>query len=174
MNIIMIGMPGCGKSTVGVLLAKALNLNFTDCDLIIQTKKGASLQEIINERGTKGFLEVEEAVLCELEAEDTVLATGGSAVYSERAMKHLAKNAIAVYIKLPYAEIERRLTNLKTRGVAMGEGKTLLDVYNERVPLYERYADVTVDADGLDIEATALHAKDAISSHLIQRTKKTY
>lgn len=168
----MIGMPGCGKSTVGVLLAKALNLNFTDCDLIIQTKKGASLQEIINERGTKGFLEVEEAVLCGIKVENTVLATGGSAVYSERAMKQLMRDSLTVYIKLPYAEIERRLTNLKTRGVAMGEGKTLLDVYNERVPLYERYADVTVDADGLDIEATAMRAKDAVNSYLIQKIKK--
>ncbi len=154
MNVIMIGMPGCGKSTVGVLLAKALELDFVDCDLIIQKKHGASLQKIINERGTDGFLAVEEEVLCGVDATDSVVATGGSAVYSDRAMRHLKKDSVTLYLKLPYAEIERRLTNIKTRGVAIQKGKTLRDLYDERVPLYERYADITLDADGLDIEKT--------------------
>ena len=154
MNVIMIGMPGCGKSTVGVLLAKALELDFVDCDLIIQNKHGASLQKIINERGTDGFLAVEEEVLCGVDATDSVVATGGSAVYSDRAMRHLKKDSVTLYLKLPYAEIERRLTNIKTRGVAIQKGKTLRDLYDERVPLYERYADITLDADGLDIEKT--------------------
>lgn len=174
MNITMIGMPGCGKSTVGVLLAKAMELDFVDCDLVIQSKHGASLQKIINERGIKGFLEVEEAVLCEIDAKNSVIATGGSAVYSERAMQHLQTDALTLYIRLPYAEIERRLTNIQTRGVAMEKGTTLEDIYNERIPLYERYADVTVDADGLDIEETVLRAKNAINSYLIQKMKKVY
>lgn len=168
MNIIMIGMPGCGKSTVGVLLAKALELDFVDCDLIIQKKQGKSLQKIINERGTDGFLAVEQDVLCGVDATGSVIATGGSAVYSEQAMRHLQKDAVTLYIKLPYDAIERRLTNIKTRGVAMQKGKTLRDLYDERVPLYERYADVTLDADGLDIEETVEKAvmmlKDLISA----------
>ncbi len=147
-------MPGCGKSTVGVLLAKALELDFIDCDLIIQKKYSSSLQKLINERGIRGFLDIEEDVLASLEAEGAVVATGGSAVYSERAMTHLKKDAITLYIKLPYEEIEHRLTNIKTRGVAIEQGKTLKDLFDERTPLYERYADLTVDADGLDIERT--------------------
>ncbi len=158
MNIVMIGMPGCGKSTVGVLLAKALELDFIDCDLIIQKKHSASLQKLINLHGTKGFLEIEENVLSEIEADGAVIATGGSAVYSERAMENLKKDALTLYIKLPYEEIERRLTNIKTRGVAMEKGATLRDIFDERSPLYERYADIILDACGLDIEETVLTA----------------
>lgn len=171
MNIVMIGMPGCGKSTVGVLLAKSMELDFVDCDLVIQKKYGASLQRIINERGTKGFLAVEEDVLCGVDAECAVIATGGSAVYSERAMEHLKKDAVTLYIRLPYEEIERRLTNIKTRGVAMEKGKTLRDLYAERTVLYERYADVTVDADGLDIEETVAKAVASVGGPLKSDSK---
>ena len=154
MNIVLIGMPGCGKSTVGVLLAKALGYDFIDCDLLIQKKCGTKLQDIINTRGIEAFLAEEEAVLSSLEAERCVIATGGSAIYSEAGMMHLKRNAVTVYISLPFEEIERRLTNIKTRGVAMTAGTTIADLYAQRCPLYEKYADITVYAAHMTIEET--------------------
>ena len=154
MNIVLIGMPGCGKSTVGVLLAKAIGYDFIDCDLLIQKKCGMKLQDIINTRGIAAFLAEEEAVLSALEADGCVIATGGSAVYSEAGMTHLKRNAVTVYLSLPLAEIGRRLTNIKTRGVAMSAGTTVADLYAQRCPLYEKYADITLNADGLSIEET--------------------
>ena len=158
MNILLIGMPGCGKSTVGVLLAKAIGYDFIDCDLLIQKKCGMKLQDIINTRGIDAFLEEEEAVLSALETDRCVIATGGSAVYSEAGMMHLKRNAVTVYISLPPAEIEKRLTNIKTRGVAMSAGTTVADLYAQRCPLYEKYADVTLNADGLSVEKTVERA----------------
>lgn len=154
MNIILIGMPGCGKSTIGVLLAKAMQYSFIDCDLIIQKNCGMNLQEIIDSKGLEAFLAAEEAALCGIAETDSVIATGGSAVYSERAMKHLKKDAVTLYVSLPCSEIERRLTNIKTRGVAIAKGKSISSLYEERCPLYERYADIILDADKLDIEDT--------------------
>ncbi len=168
MNIILIGMPGCGKSTVGVLLAKAMQYSFVDCDLIIQKSCGMSLQEIIDSKGLDTFLAAEEAVLCGMDETDSVIATGGSAVYSDEAMKHLKKDAVTLYISLPCSEIERRLTNIKTRGVAISKGKTISSLYEERCPLYEKYADIILDSDSLDIEDTVERAvaliKDFINS----------
>ncbi len=165
MNIVMIGMPASGKSTVGVLLAKALGLDFVDCDLIIQKKYASSLQKLIEKHGIRGFLDIEADVLASVDMRDTVIATGGSAVYSHRAMEHLKKDALTVYIKLPYDEIERRLTNIKTRGIAMEKGTTLSDIYAERTPLYERYADITLDASGFDIEKTVEEAATLLREH---------
>ena len=143
-NIILIGMPGSGKSTVGVLLAKALGYLFEDVDLLISRNAGKPLQRILDEDGLDSFLTLEESVGSALEADHTVIATGGSMVLSERAMQHLKAMGKTVYIDVPFEEIERRVTNIKTRGIAFRAHETLSDVYRERKPLYERYADLTV------------------------------
>ena len=151
-NLILIGMPACGKSTLGVVLAKTLGMKFVDTDLLIQEVENCKLQEIIDERGMQEFLRIEEKVLSEIEAENSIISTGGSAVYSDKAMKHLGSIGDVVYIKLSLDEIERRLNNIKTRGIAMKPGETLADLYNMRVPLYEKYADITIETEGMGIE----------------------
>lgn len=153
-NIVLIGMPGCGKSTVGVLLAKALGMHFVDTDVVFQAREGKKLQRIIEEIGIDSFLRREEEAILGFTWDKTVIATGGSVVYGERAMKHLHENGLVVYIRLPYAEIERRLSNLATRGVTLREGQTLYDLYQERIPLYEKEADIVFDASGFEIEKT--------------------
>lgn len=151
-NLILTGMPACGKSTLGVVLAKTLGMKFVDTDLLIQEVENCKLQEIIDERGMQEFLRIEEKVLSEIEAENSIISTGGSAVYSDKAMKHLGSIGDVVYIKLSLDEIERRLNNIKTRGIAMKPGETLADLYNMRVPLYEKYADITIETEGMGIE----------------------
>ena len=151
-NLILTGMPACGKSTLGVVLAKTLGMKFVDTDLFIQEVENCKLQEIIDERGMQEFLRIEEKVLSEIEAENSIISTGGSAVYSDKAMKHLGSIGDVVYIKLSLDEIERRLNNIKTRGIAMKPGETLADLYNMRVPLYEKYADITIETEGMGIE----------------------
>ncbi len=153
-NVILIGMPGCGKSTVGVLLAKALGLAFVDTDVVFQAQAGKKLQKIIEETGIDAFLAREEEVILGLSCDQTVIATGGSVVYGARAMAHLHAHGVVVYIRLPYRKIARRLSNLAARGVALRQGQTLLDLYRERTPLYEREADIIFDAGGCDIEQT--------------------
>lgn len=147
-NIILIGMAGCGKSTVGVLLAKALGMSFLDTDLVIQRREGKKLQEIINGDGLEYFKRAEDAALLSVETDNTVIATGGSAVYYDDAMKHLKAGGKCVWLALPFDVIERRIRNIKTRGIAIAPGKTLRDVFEERQPLYERYADIRVDCAG--------------------------
>ena len=152
-NVILIGMPGCGKSSAGVLLAKSLEKDFVDTDLLIQKCEGTSLQEIIDEKGVPYFREVEEGVLKAFEGEDYVVATGGSAVYSEEAMRKFRESGdVIVYIKSPVEEIVKRLKNIKTRGVTLAPGQTIEDLYDERVPLYEKEADITVDTSGMELE----------------------
>ena len=151
-NLILTGMPACGKSTLGVVLAKTLGMKFVDTDLLIQEVQNCKLQEIIDERGMQEFLRIEEKVLSEIEAENSIISTGGSAVYSDKAMKHLGSIGDVIYIKLSLDEIERRLNNIKTRGIAMKPGETLADLYNMRVPLYEKYADITIETEGMGIE----------------------
>lgn len=153
-NIVLIGMPGCGKSTIGVLLAKALGMDFVDTDVVFQAKEGRKLQPIIDEIGIDAFLHKEEEAILGFSCDKTVIATGGSVVYGRKAMKHLHENGTVVYIRLPYAEIERRLSNLATRGVTLREGQTLYDLYQERIPLYEVEADIVFDAAGMEIEKT--------------------
>lgn len=153
-NIVLIGMPSAGKSTLGVLLAKSLCMPFTDTDLIIQEKENKLLQDIINDYGIDHFLEVEERVILECDFTNHVIATGGSVVYSETAMEHLKRKGIVVYLKLDYEEIEQRLNNIKTRGVAIAVGQTLKDLYEIRTPLYEKYADITVDCNKKDMETS--------------------
>lgn len=161
-NIVLIGMPGCGKSTVGVLLAKALGMDFIDTDVVFQAKEGCRLQQIMDEIGIDAFLKKEEQAIVELERSKTVIATGGSVVYGRRAMDHLHKHGLVVYIRLPYEEIERRLSNLATRGVALRSGQSLLDLYRERVPLYEKEADLVFDAENCDIERTVASVAERI------------
>lgn len=144
-NIILIGMPGVGKSTVGVVLAKILGFHFVDTDLVIQEKEGRLLKEIIAQEGNEGFIKIEEKINAELEAEHSVIAPGGSVVYGDRAMRHFKEIGTVVYLKASYEAISARLSNLKGRGVVLKEGQTLKNLYDERCILYERYADITVD-----------------------------
>jgi len=148
-NIILIGMPGCGKSTVGVVLAKAANLDFIDSDLVIQKKTGCKLSKLIEDHGDEGFRAIENRINAELEAEDSVIATGGSVIYGKDAMRHLKEIGTVVYLKLSCTAIEDRLGDLHARGVTIQPGWTLQDLYNERVPLYEKWADITVDCEKL-------------------------
>ena len=151
-NIILIGMAGAGKSTLGVLLAKALGMDFLDSDIVIQKTDGRKLQEILDQDGMDAFLKIEEDVLASINVENTVIATGGSAAYSQRAMTHLKQNGAAVYLDVPFCELQKRLTNIKTRGIAIRPGKTLEDVFRERLVLYDRYADITVDCVNMTVE----------------------
>lgn len=154
MNIILIGMPGCGKSTAGVLAAKAMCMQFIDTDLLLQRAGGAKLQEIINTRGLDFFLQLEEEVLSTLSYDNCVISTGGSAVYYDRAMAHLRDMGKVVYLRLSYDQMRARIRNLETRGIAMRAGMTLRDMYEERSPLYEKYADYTVDCGSGTVEET--------------------
>lgn len=151
-NIVLIGMPGVGKSTLGVILAKALLFTFCDTDLIIQSKCGMSLCEIIEQKGTDTFLKTENDVIASCNFENCVIATGGSAVYGKEAMCKLKENGTVVYLKLPVSELQKRLSNIRTRGVAMEKGETIAELYEKRKPLYEKYADITVDCFGLTAE----------------------
>ena len=150
-NIVLIGMPGAGKSTVGVVLAKSLGFSFVDSDLLIQEKEGKLLHNIIEEKGLDGFEEVENRVNASIVEVSSVIATGGSVVYGKEAMEHLKGIGIIVYLSLPLKEIEHRLGDLNERGVAIKKGQTLENLYEERVPLYEKYADITIDCEGLQI-----------------------
>ena len=151
-HIILIGMPACGKSTVGVLAAKALGYRFIDSDLVIQERDGRRLHRIIREEGQAGFLAIEEAVNLTLgcDGPPAVIATGGSAVYSPAAMAHFKAVGMVVYLRLSYETVEKRLGNFTHRGVVMPEGYTLRDLYNERCALYEAYADIIVDETQAD------------------------
>lgn len=161
-NIVLIGMPGVGKSTVGVILAKQLGLQFVDADLLIQQQEGRLLHEIITQEGVDGFLAIENRVNASIDARGAVISTGGSVVYGREAMEHLKRTGTVVYLKLPYHELERRLRNLKDRGVVLRGDQTLRDLYEERTPLYERYADLVIDETGLDIEQTREALENAL------------
>ena len=146
-NIVLIGMPGSGKSTVGVILAKTLGMDFVDGDILISQREGCTLQEILDERGLEAFLQVEEDTMLETKYQGTVIATGGSVPMSEKAMTHLAKNAKVVYLDVALPEIIRRVNNISTRGIAFAPGQTLEDIYELRTPLYRRWADLTITVD---------------------------
>ena len=144
-NIILTGMPGAGKSTVGVILAKNLGMDFVDLDILISKRQKCTLQNIIDARGLGEFLKIEELEATELEAENTVIATGGSVVLSEAAMGHLLKMGINIYLDVPTRELARRLSNIKTRGIAAHPGERIEDIYKARLPLYKKYADITLN-----------------------------
>lgn len=153
-NIILIGMPGVGKSTIGVILAKILGYRFIDTDLIIQEKEGRLLKDIIAQEGIDGFLEVENRICAELESEKCVIATGGSAVYGVDAMEHFKEIGTVVYLQLDYRKLKYRLGNIRNRGVVIRKGQRLWDLYKERTELYEKYADMVIDENGCGIEKT--------------------
>ena len=155
-NITLIGMPGAGKSTVGVVLAKKLGYNFLDSDLLIQKQENKLLHEIITQKGLDGFEQIENEVNSKIETTHSVIATGGSAVYGVEAMMHLKSISTVVYLKLNYDELEERLGDLEERGVAIRPGQTLSDLYDERIPLYEKYADITIDCMNKSIREIVL------------------
>lgn len=144
-NIILIGMPGAGKSTVGVVLAKKLGYSFLDSDLVIQEKTGKLLYQLIEEKGEAGFLMLENEINASLQPDCAVIATGGSAVYGKEAMEHFKQTGKIIYLKLPYEKLKERLGDLHERGVVLKEGFTLRSLYEERTPLYEKYADIVID-----------------------------
>lgn len=152
MNIVLIGMPGAGKSTAGVLLAKALGKPFVDTDILIQQEEKRKLHEIIEKHGIKHFLHIEEKHILALEVSDCVIATGGSVIYSKKAIEHLKKQGLLVYLQLSLEEIENRLKDITTRGIAMEKGHSLGELYIERKPLYEEHADITIRCSGLNME----------------------
>lgn len=161
-NIILIGMPGAGKSTLGVLLAKTLGYGFLDTDLVIQEREGELLQNLVDGLGVEGFLEVEADAICSVECQGAVIASGGSAVCRERAMLRLKELGRIVYLHLPLEELERRLNNISTRGIAMAPGQTLADIFAYRAPLYRKYADLTVDVGRQSLEETVGMVAEAL------------
>lgn len=161
-NIVLIGMPGVGKSTIGVILAKVLGYSFLDADLLIQEQEGKLLREIIEEKGTDGFIEVENRVNASIRADRAIIATGGSVVYGKEAMEHLKEIGRVVYLKVSYAILEKRLADIKGRGVVLKEGQTLETLFEERSKLYEQYADIEVSEEGLDVEQTVEKLVDAL------------
>lgn len=164
-NLIFIGMPAVGKSTVGVVVAKRLGKRFVDVDLVIQEQEKKLLREIIADVGEDGFLKVENRVNAGIEAENSVISPGGSVVYCEKAMRHYKEIGTIVYLKASYQTIKRRIRNPKKRGVVLREGQTLRDLYNERVPYFEKYADITVCEDGCRIEETIENVLNAVENY---------
>jgi len=154
-NIVLIGMPGCGKSTIGVLLAKRLSRYFLDTDVLVQVVHEKSLQELIRIHGMDGFCQIEQDYVTCLDLKNAVIATGGSVVYYEFSMQSLKNDGTLVYLKLPLEELTKRLGDLNQRGVVLEPGQTLATLYEKRTPLYERWADVVVDLSGLGHEASA-------------------
>lgn len=161
-NIVLIGMPAAGKSTIGVILAKVLGFNFLDADIVIQEQEKCLLKDIIDRDGVDGFIAIENQVNCNIKVEKSVIATGGSVVYGAEAMEHLRKIGTVVYIQLSYATICERLGNINARGVVLREGQTLESLYQERCPLYEKYAHITVNSDGLNTEQLMEKIKEAV------------
>lgn len=163
-NIILIGMPGAGKSTLGVVLAKVLGYEFVDSDLLIQKQEKKRLHQIISQEGIEGFTLIENRVNASIETEETVIATGGSVVYCKEAMEHLKSIGTVVYLELSLESLSKRLGNLKGRGVLLKNGQSLKDLYEERVPLYEKYADIVVNEEGKDLEASLQAVLETLGS----------
>ena len=163
-NIILIGMPGSGKSTVGVVLAKALGLRFVDVDLLIQEREGALLQELIDRQGVERFLDLERDAILSLDCRGTVIAPGGSCVCREGSIAHMRRLGTVVYLQLPLEDVAGRIHNIASRGIALSPGQTLADVYQYRAPLYERCAHITVPAGGQSLTGTVDAVKKALAA----------
>lgn len=151
-TIILIGLPGAGKSTIGVILAKSLGMNFIDTDIVMQERTGRLLQELIDDEGIDAFLAIEEDTALSLDADNTVIATGGSVVLSDRAMKHLKSKSNIIYLIISFEEMVRRLGNITTRGIVLFPGQSLSEMYDQRIPLYEEYADIRIGCSDGDFE----------------------
>ncbi len=162
-NIILIGMPGSGKSTVGVVLAKKMGYRFVDSDLVIQEQYDKLLHELIEEQGVEGFWKIENHVNASLEFQKSVIATGGSAIYGEEAMEHLRGMGTVVYLQLPLEEVAERLGDLNARGVTLRPGQKLPDLYEERIPLYEKYAHITVPCSGKALRQIVTEIAELVS-----------
>jgi shikimate kinase len=154
-NVILIGMPGAGKSSVGVVLAKILGCSFIDGDLVIQEKTGKLLHEIIAEIGTDGFNQLENEINTSISPEKAVISPGGSVVYGKEAMEHYKQIGKVIFLNLPVEDLKQRLGDLNERGVSLKPGQTLEDLYNERLPLYKKYADYIVDCHGKQLKEVA-------------------
>lgn len=165
MNIVLIGMSGAGKSTLGVLLAKALGMDFVDTDIIIQQHDGRLLQDIIDHDGVERFIKIEERIVSELKMKNSIISTGGSVIYSKNAMNVLSQNGMIIYLFVPYEEIKKRLTNITTRGIVIKNGNTLMDVYQERHPLYMKYCDKLLNCSNKDIEQCVTDIIEKYYSH---------
>lgn len=163
-NLVLIGMPGVGKSTIGVVLAKVLGYQFIDSDIVIQEREKRLLRDIITQEGVDGFIEIENQVNASLKADKSIIATGGSVVYGKEAMAHLKSIGTVCYLKLSYQQLEKRLSDIKGRGVVLKEGQTLKDLYEERTTLYERYADIVIDEENLTVEMTISKIVEAIQN----------
>lgn len=165
-NVVLIGMPGVGKSTVGVVLAKIAGYEFIDTDIVIQNHYDKKLSEMIDAEGPEGFLAKENKICSELEADHAVIATGGSVVYGENAMSHLKENGLVVYIHQNPWHLKQRLHNIHGRGVVLKKGQTLDDLFEEREVLYQKYADVVVDEHGLSVEETIRAVLNAVAPYM--------
>lgn len=153
-NIVLIGMPASGKSTVGVVLAKTLGMGFIDTDLVIQQREGRLLQDIIDSDGLTAFLSAEENAILSLDCKNSVIATGGSAVFGEKAMEKLRENGVVVFLEVPLEALIKRLDNIKTRGIAAKKGQSVELILKERFPLYKKYADFTISVQNENVETT--------------------
>lgn len=162
-NIVLIGMPSCGKSTIGVVLAKAMGYRFVDSDLVIQERTGKLLSEIIEEEGLDTFNQIENDVNASLDYNKAVIATGGSVIYGNKAMEHLRSIGVVVYIELPLESLKERIGDLNARGVSIKDGQTFDELFEERKPLYEKYADVIIHAEGLSIREMVHKLKDELA-----------
>lgn len=161
-NITLIGMPGVGKSTIGVILAKIIGYEFVDSDIVIQKQEGRLLKEIIADVGNQGFLAIENRVHAEMDVINSIISPGGSICYCRQGMEHLREISTVVYLKLDYPKLKRRLGNLTARGVVLKNGQNLYDLYKERTPLYEKYAHVVIDETNLNVEKTIKAVMDAL------------
>ncbi|GMQ58531.1 shikimate kinase [Vallitalea sediminicola] len=161
-NIVLTGMPGAGKSTIGVVLAKTLGFTFIDSDLVIQKRENRLLQEIIDDIGMEKFLDVEKEAVLSIDASKSVIATGGSVIFRDESIEHLKQSGNIIYLKVSYEEIETRVDNITTRGIAMAKGHTLSDVYDQRVKVYEKYANIVIDCDNKSLEEIVKDIKESI------------
>lgn len=153
-NIVLIGMPAVGKSTIGVILAKVLGYKYIDSDLVIQERESRLLKDIISEEGIEGFLAIENRINASIDENKSVISTGGSAIYGEDAMRHFRESSVIVYLRVDFEVLSQRLVDIQNRGVVIKDGQTIQDLYQERVPLYEKYADLTIDVSNATISET--------------------